>query len=67
MIPGAISLLAAADIAHQGTVSFNQACAMNPACTPVADPSGALTTAGVAILILGLILTLYGGFNLRKN
>lgn len=49
-----IGLLIAASVAHQGAVSFNQACSMNPDCTPQSDPSGGLAVGGAIALILGV-------------
>jgi hypothetical protein len=62
-----IGFLVAAEVAHQGTVSFNQACSMNPACTPAPDPSGAFAAAGVVVLIIGVVLALYGFTQVRKR
>ena len=60
-------LFAAAAVVHQGVVSFNNACAQNPACTPQADPSGAITGAGVGVLLLGVVLLVVGVNIYRKG
>lgn len=55
-----IGLLFAAAAAHQGVVSFNEACSQNPSCQPESDPSGAITAVGVVLILLGLVLSVYG-------
>jgi hypothetical protein len=63
---GGIGFFVAAGIAHQGTVTFNQACSMNPMCTPAPDPSGGLAAAGAVVLIIGIVLAVYGFTQVRK-
>lgn len=54
-------LFGVAAVVHSGVQSWNNACAQNPACTtPQSDPSGAITGAGVGVLILGIILVIVG-------
>lgn len=62
-----ILLLVAAGIAAAGTASFNQACSMNPVCTPASDPSGALAGGGVVLLLIGLALAGYGVFQYQDR
>jgi len=53
-------LFGVAAVVHQGVQSFNNACSQNPLCTPQSDPSGAITGAGVGVLILGIVLLIFG-------
>ena len=56
LLVGGLVLFGVAAAVHQGVVSFNQACAQNPSCTPESDPSGAITGVGVALLVIGIIM-----------
>jgi len=53
-------LFGVAAVVHSGVQSFNNACSQNSLCTPQSDPSGAITGAGVGVLIVGIILLIIG-------
>ncbi|MGA7861997.1 MAG: zinc ribbon domain-containing protein [Thermoplasmata archaeon] len=55
-----IGLLIGSVVVAQGVANFNQACSMNPLCSPQPDPSGAFAAGGVVVLILGIVLVAYG-------
>ena len=60
LILAGIGAFFAAYFEAQSVAAFNNACSMNPICTPAPDFSGAIAVLGVVLLIIGLILTFYG-------
>jgi hypothetical protein len=58
---GGLIMFGVAVAVHQSVQSFNQACAQNPLCTPESDPSGAITGAGVAVLVIAILMLIVAG------
>ena len=58
---GGLIMFGVAVAVHQSVQSFNQACAENPLCTPESDPSGAITGAGVAVLVIAILMLIVAG------